>query len=260
MFKTIIFDLDGVVYRGTHGIPGVAVEIARLQEKLQVLFLTNNATKSRQDCVRHLETFGIKAKKEDIMTSAFGAAHYISENYGKGKKIFVIGENGLKNELSVEAGALLVEANADIVVTGLDRHFTYAKLDAGLKNISSGAKFILANSDPSYPTENGISPGSGAIGAALSCACGKQPDVVIGKPSLYLLQKLLEMHNAKASESVFVGDRLEIDIRMANKLGLKSVLVLTGIAKREDVQRAPDSDKPALVIQSAATIGVAIDV
>jgi 4-nitrophenyl phosphatase len=260
MLKTIVFDLDGVVYRGAAGIPGVAAEITRLQKIVQVLFLTNNATKSRQDYVQYLGKFGIKAEKKDIMTSSFGSAYYIAEKYGKGRKAFVIGESGLRDELKEEAGAVFVEENAEFVVVGLDRHLSYAKLDAGLQNIRSGAKFILANSDPTWPTEHGVSLGSGSIGAALSYAVGKQPDVTIGKPSVYLIEKLLAMHGAKASESAFVGDRLEIDMRMANRMGMKSVLVLTGVAKESEIAHAPASDKPDIVIKSAAEAGNALGI
>ncbi|VVC02185.1 Haloacid dehalogenase-like hydrolase [uncultured archaeon] len=260
MLKTVVFDLDGVVYRGATGIPGVAAEISRLQGKLQVLFLTNNATKSRQDYVEYLKKFGITAEKNDIMTSSFGSAHYISEKYGRGKKVHVIGESGLRDELKEEAGAVFAEENAEIVVVGLDRHLTYGKIDAGVKNILAGAKFILANSDPTYPTEDGLSLGSGSIGAALSYACGKPPDVIIGKPSLYLIEKLLQMRGAKAGEAAFVGDRLDIDMRMANEVGMKSVLVLTGVATEGDVKHAPAADQPAIVIKSAAEAGRALGI
>lgn len=260
MAKAVVFDLDGVVYRGAHGIPGVAAEIARLQKRMPVLFLTNNATKSRMEYARHLARFGIMAGSEDIMTSAFGCAHYVLENYGKGKRVFVIGESGLRYELEGEAMAELVEDDAEIVVAGLDREISYARLDAGLKQLVAGAKFMLANSDPTYPTEHGLSMGSGAIAASLTYASGRKPDVVIGKPGEYLPRKLLEMHGVKPKDAVFVGDRLDIDIRMANKLGMKSVLVLTGIAKRDDLKRAKRADRPKLMLESASGLGKALGI
>ncbi|MCX6769579.1 MAG: HAD-IIA family hydrolase [Candidatus Micrarchaeota archaeon] len=260
MVSAIVFDLDGVVYLGAQGIPGVAGEIARLQKRTKVLFLTNNATKSRQSYVHHLARYGIKANKNDVMTASFGCAHYVKEKYGAGKRVFVIGEQGLHDELVKEAGAKIVEKNAEFVVVGLDRQVTYEKLDKGLHNLVTGAKFILANSDPTLPREHGASPGSGAIAAALIYASGKKPDAVIGKPSVYLIKKLLQMHKVKPREAVFVGDRLEIDIRMANEIGMKSVLVLTGVAKRSDVKRAPKSDKPGIVIESAAKVGKVIGI
>ncbi len=261
MASAIVFDLDGVVYKGAKGIPGVSSEISRLQKKAKVLFLTNNATKSRKDYLAHLQKFGIGAKLNDVMTSSFGVAHYISEKYGKGRKVFVVGEQGLKDELVLEAGAKITEGSgADIVACGLDRHISYAKLEAGLQNLTDGAAFILANNDPTWPTEHGVSPGSGAIAASLIYASGRQPDAIIGKPSNYLINKLLEMHKVKPSEAVFVGDRLEIDIRMANAAGMKSILVLSGIAKKSDVPNAPASDKPWMVLDSAAEVGEALGI
>ena len=260
MPKAIVFDLDGVVYLGARGIPGVASEIARLQKKMPVLFLTNNATKSRIEYVRHLAAYKIGARAEDVMTASYGCARYVEEKYGKGMRVCLVGEQGFRDELEGQAGAVIAGRNARIVVCGLDRHITYEKLDGALRNLNAGAAFILANNDPTIPREHGASPGSGAIAAALICASGRKPDAVIGKPSVYLIRKLLRMHNIKARDAVFVGDRLEIDIRMANAMGMKSVLVLTGVAKRGDATRAPLSDKPSLVLNSAAGLGQALGI
>ena len=259
--RCVVFDLDGVVYKGAAGIPGVAAEIYRLQKRKKVLFLTNNATKSRADYVMHLAKFGISASADDVMTSSFGLAHYVAEKWGKGRKVFVVGESGLRDELEAEAGARIIAGEgAEIVACGLDRQISYAKLEAATNSLLAGAHFVLANSDPTLPHENGVSPGSGAIAASLVYASGRKPDVVIGKPSNYLIELLLKMHKVKPADAVFVGDRLEIDIRMANKVGMKSVLVLTGIAKREHLKNAPKSDRPGIVIESAAEIGKALGV
>ncbi len=261
MLAAVVFDLDGVVYLGARGIPGVAQEISRLQKKVRVFFLTNNATKSRKDYVRHLAQFGISAKEGEVMTSSFGCARFVLEKFGKGKRISVVGEQGLKDELVSEAGAKLVEdGGADIVACGLDRQISYEKLQRALSCINAGAFFLLANSDPTWPKEDGVAPGSGAIAASLIYASGRQPDAIIGKPSTYLIEELLLLHRIKPSEAAFVGDRLDIDIRMANKAGMKSILVLSGIAKKEDAAKAPTGDKPSLIISSAAEIGKALGI
>lgn len=261
MPSAVVFDLDGVVYRGASGIPGVAAEIARLQKKCRVLFLTNNAMKSRADYVRFLAGFGIMVNAEDLMTSSFGCAHYVKEKFGKGKKVFVVGESGLRDELEQEAGAEITEGEgAEIVCCGLDRQINYGKLEVALHNLLAGAAFVLANNDPTYPTEKGVSPGSGSIAASLIYASGKKPDVIIGKPSDYLIGLLLKMHKVKPKDAAFVGDRLDIDMRMANRAGMKSVLVLTGIAKKGDLKKAPKSDRPDIVIDSAAQVGRALSI
>ncbi len=254
MLHTIVFDMDGVVYRGATGIPGVSAAIARLQRKLQVLFLTNNSTRSREAYVRRLATMGIRAQTTDLMTSAFGCACYVRDRYGSGRRVFVIGEQGLRHELKWEAAARLVRCRAEVVAVGLDRKLTYRKLDLGLSNLLSGARLVVTNSDPTFPTERGLSPGGGAIAAALSCASGREADAIIGKPSTWLIEKLLREHGAKPRDSVFVGDRLDTDIRMANQAGMKSVLVLTGVSGAADVRSAAPSDKPDAVIPSAADI------
>jgi len=225
-----------------------------------VLFLTNNATKGRLEYVRHLAAYGISAKMDDVMTASYGCARYILENYGRGKRVFVVGEEGLREELENEAGAALVEKRAEFVVCGLDRQVNYEKLDGALQCLNAGAKFILANSDPTLPREHGASPGSGAIAACLVCASGRKPDAVVGKPSLYLVRELLKLHGVRARDAALVGDRLEIDIRMANAAGMKSVLVLTGVARRSDVGRAPKGDRPWKIIGSAAEIGKALGI
>ncbi|HIH19409.1 TPA: HAD-IIA family hydrolase [Candidatus Micrarchaeota archaeon] len=261
MVQAIVFDMDGVLYRGSRKIMGVPEEISRLQEKVAVLFLTNNATKSRSDYVKWLAIFGIRASESEIMTSSFGCAHYIREKHGLKRKVFVIGEQGLKDELMLEAKARIVEGKgAKIVVCGLDRGITYKKYENAMENLSSGAAFMLANSDPTLPKERGFAPGSGAIASVLITATGRKPDVTIGKPSTYLIDKLLQMHKLKPQEAAFVGDRLEIDMRMANAVGMKSVLVLSGVAKRKDVKNAPASDKPDIILSSAAKVGQALGI
>jgi 4-nitrophenyl phosphatase len=201
------------------------------------------------------------ARASQVMTSSYGCARYIEEKYGKGKKVFVVGEQGLRDELETEAGATILEGEgAGIVVVGLDRHLTYQKLGFALKNLNNGAAFVLANTDPTLPTEHGLLPGTGSIAALLIYASGRTPDAVIGKPSTYLMERLLEMHRIKPKDAAFVGDRLDIDIRMANKLGMKSVLVLTGIASEDDLETAEDSDKPDMVLKSAAEVGKALKI
>ena len=111
MIKAVVFDLDGVVYLGARGIPGVAAEIARLQKKMPVLFLTNNATKSRLEYVRHLAAHGIGVKATDVMTASYGCARYIEEKYGKGRRVCLVGEQGFRDELEEEAGAKIVSRN-----------------------------------------------------------------------------------------------------------------------------------------------------
>lgn len=253
--SAIVFDLDGVVYLGSKPIPGVPQEISYLQQKLPVFFLTNNSTKSRAELVSHLASFGIFTQQANVMASSFGCAKFVLEKFGQGVDVFVIGESGLKEELSSVAGAKITEStDASVLAVGLDRHLTYGKLRQATSCLNSGAFFLLANNDPTWPTEEGVAPGSGAIAASLIAATGRKPDFIVGKPSPYLLETLFSLHHLNPKSAVFVGDRLDIDIRMANALGMKSVLVLSGISKKKDLLKAPKSDKPDFIAESAAKL------
>jgi HAD superfamily hydrolase (TIGR01450 family) len=249
--QAIIFDLDGVLYNGSTPVPKVAETIKRLQKKFKVLFLTNNSTKSRSAYAKYLQKFGVFAKEDEVMTSSFGVFQFIKENFGKNKKVFVIGEDGLKEEIG-KIAKIVNCGKIDIVVCGLDRNISYEKYDIALQALNQGAKFILANADPTIPKEMGVGPGSGAIASPLIYASKRKPDAIIGKPSIYLLKKLLSLHNLSSKDCIFVGDRLDIDIKMAKKAKMTSVLVLSGVSKKKDIEKSPY--KPDFVLKTAAEL------
>lgn len=233
-FKGFVIDLDGVVYRGKELISDSKARIASIRKKSKVLFLTNNSTETRADYAAKLKGFGINTSEKEIITSAYAAALYIKENYKK-PNVFVIGEEGLKSELSWQ-GIQTGWRGTNIVLVGLDREFNYQKLSLALRTIQSGADFIATNTDSTLITERGTLPGAGAIVRAVQAACGKEP-IVIGKPSGIIGKIVLDKLKLKPEEVLFLGDRLETDIAMGNKLGMKTALVLTGASKREDIEK-----------------------
>jgi 4-nitrophenyl phosphatase len=234
-FKGYIVDLDGVVYRGRELIPGADERIAKLRKRGKVIFLTNNSTLSREDYVDKLRGFGIAAKEEEIITSGYAAAIHIKKKY-PGARAFVIGEEGLRNELRkqwIEVGF----RGCNVVVVGLDRNFNYAKLAMAMGLIKKGAAFIATNRDKTLITEKGLLPGGGAIVKAVEEASGKEP-VIVGKPSEIMAEVVLERIKLRPEEVLLVGDRLETDIAMGKRAGMKTALVLTGSSKREDVEKS----------------------
>ncbi|HQT45062.1 MAG TPA: HAD-IIA family hydrolase, partial [Candidatus Micrarchaeota archaeon] len=245
---------DGVVHRGDKPILGSAQAIAALEKAgIGVFFMTNNSSRSRDDYSRKLSGFGINAPKGKIYTSALGAARWAA---GKGvKKSYVVGEAGLEAELVAQGIAIARDENAGAVIVGLDRDITYGKIDIAMQAITRhGALFIATNPDAIYPRENDFGPGAGAMVAAVQAACGKKPDYVAGKPTVHLIGQLLSDAKIKPGEAVFVGDRLDTDIRCAKKAGVESILVLTGVSSRADAAGAKKSDKPGLVLESIADI------
>jgi 4-nitrophenyl phosphatase len=233
-FKGFVIDLDGVVYRGRELISDSNKRIASLRKKSKVLFLTNNSTSTRADYVEKLGGFGINVNEKEIITSGYAAALYIKENYKK-PNVFVIGEEGLKNELGWQ-GIQVGWRGCNVVLVGLDREFNYQKMSLALRFIQKGAEFIATNTDNTLITESGILPGGGAIVRAVQTACEKEP-IVIGKPSEIIGKILLDKLKLKPEDVLLLGDRLETDIAMGIKLGMKTALVLTGYSKREDIEK-----------------------
>ncbi|MBU0532841.1 phosphoglycolate/pyridoxal phosphate family phosphatase [Candidatus Micrarchaeota archaeon] len=246
MIKGVIFDLDGTLYRGKKVIDGAAETLERLRNSgVKVLFLTNAATKSRENVAQKLTNMGLQANKEEVYSSSYFLARYISSKH-KGKKVFVVGEQGILDEFR-EAKVECVEERADIVVVGLDRKFTYEKLAHALAELRDGAILIASNKDPTFPTENSFMPGAGSIVAAIETASGKEARVV-GKPNCYPLELIKEDYGLKNEETVVVGDRLDTDIKFANCCGIKSVLVLSGVNKKSDIKK----DIPDYILSSVA--------
>jgi len=253
-FKAVVFDLDGVLFRGHKALPHAAETVAKLRKLgLKVFFFTNNATKTRMQYARKLGRMKIRARVSEIYTSANGTALYMKEKGWKGKAL-VIGEHGLRKELN-DAGFKVVSVPpAEFVVVGLDRKFTYKKLASALSALSSGARFIVTNSNPTLPLEDRIAPGSAAMVEALAASAQMRPEIIVGKPNTFILRKIAQEANAKAKEMAIVGDSLENDIALANRLNALSVLVLTGVTKEKDAKKAKGESKPKLIIKGLSRL------
>lgn len=243
--KCFVLDLDGVVYRGKKLVPNADKRIENLRSKGKVLFLTNNSTLARGDCVKKLEGFGIPAEEEEVITSGYVSAIYIKENYSS-PRVFIIGEEGLKNELETQ-GIKTGMRRCNVVLVGLDRNLNYTKIATAVKLIRSGADFLATNLDNTLVTEDDLLPGAGAIVSAVRTACEKEP-IVIGKPSHIMADIILRKAKAAPQEILLIGDRIETDIAMGKKAGVKTALVLTGYAKQEDADKS--DIKPDYVLES----------
>lgn len=249
---TWIFDLDGVIYNGKDAIPGAREAIDRLQGLgKRVVFLTNNSTRTRAQYVDRLRGMGIEARVEDVFTSAWITARWLddfSARAGMAKDqvlVYVIGEQGIKHDVAsfgfgiIDEGALdadpTLHARVTTVIVGLDRQFTYKKLQAALTCIvQGGASFIATNDDASLPVEGGgVAPGAGAIVQAVATCTGRAPEhgSPFGKPNPAVIDVIEHATGTGRDDMIMVGDRLETDILAARRAGVTSVLVLTGITR-----------------------------
>jgi 4-nitrophenyl phosphatase len=253
-FKACILDIDGVLALGDSAVEGAGEALKKLRGMgLPFRLITNNSTKSRRTLKKRLFELGISVSEEELITSGSGTATYLREHFGGGK-VFMIGEEGLSEELDRAGFDLVSDEHANFVVVGLDRNFTYNKLAIALKAIRNGARFIATNEDATLPVEYGALPGAGAMVASLIWCAQKKPELVIGKPAPYLFEEALKELGAKAGEVLAVGDRIETDILGGNDMGFYTVLVLTGASNEEDAKGLKGEFLPKLVLKSIAEL------
>ena len=250
----LIFDLDGVVNIGEAPIPGAVETLNALAAAGQRLyFLTNNSTRSRAHYVEKIGRLGHQTTAEQIMTSAHATGLYLRSIHAEGKKVFVVGEQGLATEMEAVGLQVVTLEDAspvDFVVAGLDRGFSYAKLmRAHHEIVHHGATFLATNRDATYPTENGPIPGGGSIVAPIEVSTGVKP-LTIGKPEPAVWRRILELEGVPAQRAVMVGDRADTDIQGAKAIGIHTVLVLTGVTKPEQVPGLPAEMQPEHVIHN----------
>jgi len=247
----LAIDLDGVIYRENQVIKGSQKTIERLKKTGNlVVYITNNATISRKDYVRKLNKLGFSCKEEEIMCAAYATALYLSENSGKNKKAFVVGEKGLFEELENFGIKISNTSDVDYVVVGLDRKFSYDKLLKASDAIRSGAGFIASNRDSTWPGRNNrIYPGGGSIVSAIESSSNKKAKE-IGKPKTYMLKKVMEYFNVNSDNVIMIGDRIDTDILFGKNVGVKTALVLTGITTKKMLKDTPKKLMPDYVINS----------
>lgn len=238
-FDGVIFDMDGVFYRGDQPLPGARDVIPALREAgLSFILLTNNATLTSSDVSHKLSRMGIMVRSDAILTSAGATAEYLSRHLPEGGGVYVIGEEALVSSISALPGFQLDGWQPEVVVVGLDRQFDYGAMQRACSAIRRGAKFIATNTDATLPVEGGeFWPGAGSIVAAISTCAGVSP-LVIGKPSIYMADIALQRLELPAGRVLCVGDRLDTDILFGARAGIPTALVLTGVSKREDVSGA----------------------
>jgi NagD protein len=245
-----LIDMDGVIYRGSHLIPGAERFIAGLREvNVPFRFLTNNSQRTRRDVATKLQRLGIDVSEEHVFTCAMATARFLARQK-PGGTAFVIGEGGLLTALHAN-GYAVVDRDPDYVVVGEGRSLSFEMVEAALGMVLGGAKLVATNLDPSCPTQTGTRPGCGAVVAMLEAAGGVRA-FSVGKPSPLMLRDARKELGLTTDQTVVIGDTMETDILGGVQLGFKTVLVLSGGTRREDLARYPY--RPDKVVKSIADL------
>jgi len=251
--RGFLVDLDGVVYTGSDVVPGAPGFFALLRDLgIPFLLITNNSSRRADQFAAKLEGMGIPVRPEEVLTSAQATAEFLAASAGRGSRVFVIGEEGLRSSLKAHGFTLADDPEVDYVVVGLDRGFNYEKLTTAIRAVNNGAQLVGPNPDTTLPMEDGLCPGAGAFQAAISAATGVQP-LIVGKPEPTMLSIGLRLLGCAPQEAAMVGDRLDTDIVGGQRAGLVTILVLSGVVSAEAAAASPI--KPDYVLRDLAELG-----
>ena len=245
-----LMDMDGVLVHEQVPLPGADRFLARLRELGRpFLVLTNNSIYTRRDLAARLRSSGLEVPEESIWTSALATARFL-EDQRPGGTAFVIGEAGLTTALH-EAGFTMTETDPEYVVLGETRTYSFERITHAIRLVASGARFIATNPDASGPSREGPIPATGAVAALISRATGVEP-YYVGKPNPLMMRSALNALDAHSESTAMIGDRMDTDVVSGIEAGLQTVLVLSGVATRADVERYPY--RPSLIVDSVADL------
>ena len=262
--ETFIFDCDGVIWKGDSLIEGVPETIAMLREMgKRLIFVTNNSTKSRAGYLKKFLSLGLEITAEEVFSSSFAAAAYLeSKNFPKDKKVYVVGETGILEELDqvgiqylggeadgdkkvTLAPGQLMEHDPDVaaVVVGFDRNVNYYKIQYATLCIreNPGCEFIATNTDAvTNLTDAQEWAGNGSMVGAIKGSTKREPTVV-GKPAPFMLDYIANKFDIRKDQICMVGDRLDTDILFGKEGGLRTLLVLSGVTD-EATLKSPENE------------------
>lgn len=252
--RGLIVDMDGVLWRDNAPIGDLPKIFTRINSMgLKLILATNNSTRTVDEYHKKLKGFGVNLEDGQVITSAQAVGIYLRKNHPDGCGVYVIGQPSLKQTLE-GYGLTVIEdggENVQIVVASIDFALTYDKLKMASLLIRSGCEFISTNPDATFPTPEGLFPGSGSVIGMLEIASGREA-TMIGKPAPLLYQMALERLGLAPRETLAVGDRLETDILGAQAAGIHTALVLSGVSTVD--QARAFQPQPEIITQDLAEL------
>jgi NagD protein len=248
--RAYLIDMDGVLIRGKQVIPGAIEFLDRLRAAgSPFMVLTNNSRLTPHDHHAGLGQLGLNIPIDRIFTSALATGRFLHDQRPEGSA-YVIGESGLTTAIH-EIGYRLTEHVPDYVILGETNSYSFASITTAVRLIAGGARLIATNPDVSGPTDQGIVPATGAVAAMIQAATNVKP-YFVGKPNPLMMRSALRELGAHSENTTMIGDRMDTDIVAGIESGLETILVLSGVTAREEVDRYPY--RPAQIVDSVADI------
>jgi 4-nitrophenyl phosphatase len=254
MLSGVILDVDGTVVRGDEALPGARAGLDLIEERgLRRLFVSNNPTKPTEAYEGRFARAGLDATADEVVTAATVTIAYLRNHY-QGERHFVVGEDGLRSLLAEAGVALTTDPDeATVLVASIDRAFDYETLCTAMDVLrKESIPFVGTDPDMVIPAAAGDIPGSGAVIHAIAGVAGRDPDIVLGKPSLPARDLVVSRLGLAPEECLVVGDRLDTDIAFGARAGMTTALVRTGIADDDDL--AASDVRPDYVLDSLADL------
>ncbi len=243
----LLFDLDGVVYVGPHSVPGaVDAIVSAISRGIQCCFVTNNASRTAAEVGEHLSSLGIPVEAKDVVTSSQAAAALMVELVGSGS-VLAVGGPGVAlalQERGFETSSVF-GPDTVAVMQGYGADVCWRDLAEATFAVRAGRPWIATNLDMTFPTQRGQAPGNGSLVDVVAVAAGRRPDAVAGKPEPALLQEAIR--RTGATRPLMIGDRLDTDISAGARLGIPTLLVMTGVCSEQELQAATGDEVPTYV-------------
>ncbi|KJQ54818.1 HAD-IIA family hydrolase [Microbacterium sp. SA39] len=249
---TVLADLDGVVYAGPGALPHAVESLNRAGESARLGYITNNAARTDASVAAHLTSLGLDVAASDVVTSPQAAMRLLASILPAPATILVVGGDGLVDEVT-KAGYTVTRSAEDspaAVVQGFAPEVAWTDLAEAafalkVPEEDGGIPWIATNTDWTIPRERGVAPGNGTLVSAVHTAIGRLATVA-GKPEIPIFEEALARFSAQ--KALFIGDRLDTDIMGANRAGIDSALVLTGIDRPKHVLAAPEGSRPTFIL------------
>lgn len=229
-YEGFIFDLDGTIYRGENLIEGADTAVKAIRQSgKKIVFVSNKTTGSIADYTSFLNHRNVPCKESEIINATEVIKEYLAEEH-RGKAFYAIGEEIFIHEI-INAGLHFSKnpREVDVLLITLDRNCTFQKMETAVKCLEHNSRFYAANIDDSCPVEDGEIWDAGTTIAALEKRSHRKLEKHFGKPSQYMIERVMKYMELPREKLCIVGDRLETDILMGNSAGIDTVLVNSGV-------------------------------